>query len=641
VSDKTAMPEKRSGSLWVAALLITIALFSLYYGNNAFYSDISFDGAIFSQSVVSLARYGVPSNTYDIQDASELHLPLTNLSQGMFSQYILGWPFIELFGVNHFTLQINNLIFLVLGGLLLYLLIVRKSGQPWLGLLGVFLFYTFPRVDLYGIRAFGEVPAFVYSVLSALLLYKALEDRRFFPLLGLSVFLAFHTKHFLVLYFPILLVILIYLWLVQKDVKLRDILYFSAAFLSPILLMHLFFIAAYGWGELDKEYGIIRDLIVSGQWGTLGEVPPFDWGQFRQAINTIRIEWGSAWFFYLPLAAGYALAIAALFLRASNVFRLNLDRRQAVILFLLVVSVFYILYWYHFSIRLIWYRKLMPIMLLNVPLQLISLSWLLEWARKRRQETSRGVARPLLFMAGAVIVFPMLFAHISQSAAHFEIKRADEPWLRNSKDMMRVVDTLPKTARLFGTGWWQAPRVGLYGDRFILNIATRGTEYSSGYLIFDHEALGISPQEVRQTLLRYHTELVHRNPQYELYRFQARDIPEAARRLELSSEFRLCELGPQVARAGEPFYPQPQGNSALWARTENATPTTLVIWDETPLKTHVAHPGHITALVPKELVAQPGNIHVWLADFESGTRSNEMMIQILPHEDETVTGVEE
>jgi hypothetical protein len=244
-------------------------------------------------------------------------------------------------------------------------------------------------------------------------------------------------------------------------------------------------------------------------------------------------------------------------------------------------------------------------------------------------------------MAAALVLLPTGFAHGTQFLGHFQIRRADEPWLTNGKDMVRVVQTLPNAARLFGTGWWQAPRIGLYADRFILDIATRGSEYSNGYLIFDHEALGISPKEVRQTLLRFDTQLVHRNPHYELYRFERRNIPEAAERLKLSSALRLVEIGPHAATAGEPFYPQPNGNSALWAKTENATATTFVIWNDTPLKTRMAHPGLLTALVPRELVDKPGNIHVWLADFAAGTRSNEMMVQILPPTGETRPGAQE
>ncbi len=69
---------------------------------------------------MALYRYGVLADTWDVPGASGLRLPLTNLAQGMLSEYILNWPFIELFRVDHFTLQASNLIFLALTGLLVY-----------------------------------------------------------------------------------------------------------------------------------------------------------------------------------------------------------------------------------------------------------------------------------------------------------------------------------------------------------------------------------------------------------------------------------------------------------------------------------------------------------------------------------------
>jgi hypothetical protein len=607
---------------WILFALLTAA-FCLYYGINAKHSDLSFDGAIFSQSVVALERYGVLANTYDVEHPSELHLALTNLSQGMLSQYLLNWPFIRAMGVDNFSLQMSNLIFLALAAVLLYLLIIRQAGNPPLGLLAVLLFFTYPRIELFGLRGFGEVPAFAYALLTVLLLHHSLRDSRYYPLLGFAAFLAFHTKHFLVLFFPMLLVILIYLWLFERSVRPRDMAGFSVAFVAPTALLHLFFLFRYGRDQLMKEYAAIRDLVVSGQWGTLGEPAPFGWHQVLEAINSIGTEWaGWALAFYLPLGIVYILSATAVFGRLSwKPVRLNLDARQVVILFLLVVSVFYVVYWYHFSVRLIWYRKLLPIMMLTIPLGALSLSYL--------QDRLMPARRKLLHLCGAAIFLPMLVVHLDLFASRFELKTTDEPWLRDCKEMVRVVEGLPPEARLFGTAWWQAPRIGLYADRFILDIQARGRNYSEGYLIFDHEALGISPEEVRRLLLTYDTVLVHRNPHYELYRWQIRDIPELVKRLRLCESFVLLQVGPSKAKAGEPFYPQPGGDSALWARTTNATPGTVVIWGETVLKTHVGSAETLTALVPRELTLQPDNVRVWLADFEAGIRSNEFLLQLL------------
>ena len=598
-----------------------VCLFILYYGLMAWHSDISFDGAIFSQSVVALARYGVPANTYNIVEPSDLHLSLTNLSQGMFSQYILNWPFIKLFGVNNVTLQVNNLIFLLVSPLLLYLLVWRISRSFYLGLLAVFLFFTFPRMELLGLRAFGEVPAFGYSVLTALLLHKALEDRRYYPLLGLATFLAFHTKNFLVLYFPMLLLVLGYLWIFERKVRLKDILIFSATFLAPTVAMHLFFLLRYGWTELMKEYALIEEMVTTGQWGQAAKPTPFSWSQVTEAIGTIANEWGSARDFYVPLFFGYVLGFWAVLRNfRRKPFGLHLDRDQAVILFLLGASIFYEVYWYHFSVRLIWYRKLMPLMMLNIALYILALKYLFDRVVDKR---------PWLYVTGTLIFFPLLFAHTSQFVQQFEIKTQDEPWLRDCEAMVRVVKTLPQDKRLFGMAWWQAPRIGLYADRLILNINTPVVEkYKDGYVVFDHEALGISPQEVTDVLNRYDTQLIYKNPHYQLYHWRVWELPHAYQKLHVSDSLQLLEVGPREARVGELFYPQPSGNSAIWVRTANATRSTVIVWGEQVLKTDFTSPELLTAQVPKEFYPTPGIIQVWLADFHAGIRSNSFNVTV-------------
>jgi len=604
-------------------LAVVVSLFVLYYGLIAWHSDVGFDGAIFSQSVVSLVRYGVPSNAYNIVEPSDLHLALTNLSQGMFSQYILGWPFIKLFGVNNVTLQINNLIFLIVSPLVLYLLVRRISGNFYLGLFAVVLFFTFPRIELLGLRAFGEIPAFGYSVLTALILHKALRDHRYYPLLGLAAFLAFHTKHFLVLYFPMLLLVLGYLWIFQRQVRLKDILLFSVTFLAPTVTMHLFFLFRYGWAELMKEYALIHDMVTTGQWGPAAKPTPFTWSQVTEAIGTIRNEWGTARDFYVPLFVGYALGFWVVLRNfRRKPFGLHLDREQAVILFLLGASFFYNIYWYHFSVRLIWYRKLMPLMMLNIPLYIMVLKYLFDHVREKR---------PILYVASTLVFFPLIFAHTSQFIQLFEIKTHDEPWLQNCKAAVRVVKTLPQDKRLFGMAWWQAPRIGLYADRLILNINTPAAEkYKEGYLVFDHEALGISPQEVTDVLNRYDTKLIYSNPHYQIHYWKARELRDDSQGLQLSSALQILEVGPRELRVGELVYPQPNGNSAIWVRAANATPSTVIVWGDKVLKTDFGGAELLTAQVPKEFYPAPGTIEVWLADFQARVKSN--IFKVIVHD---------
>jgi len=210
---------RRSLDVSAKVLLVVVALGAFsYYVAVARTTDISFDGAIFLQPIVSLERWGSLTQTYNVKSPADFHIPLTNLGQGMLSQYIINWPVIHLFGINHFTLQFSNLVFLALTAFMICLLIVRMTGSWPLSLAGVILFFTTPEIKALGLEGHGEVAGAFYLLVCAFVLRKALlGSRRYFYLLGFAVFLAAHTKNYLVVVFPMLLMLLVYLWLRQRS----------------------------------------------------------------------------------------------------------------------------------------------------------------------------------------------------------------------------------------------------------------------------------------------------------------------------------------------------------------------------------------------------------------------------------------
>jgi hypothetical protein len=91
----------------------------------------------------------------------------------------------------------------------------------------------------------------------------------------------------------------------------------------------------------------------------------------------------------------------------------------------------------------------------------------------------------------------------------------------------------------------------------------------------------------------------------------------------------LVEIGPSKIKAGEGFNVQPNGHSALWCKTENATKTTVIIWGDRILVTAFGSPKKLTAFVPQELYAKPGQFFtIYLLDTETGLKSNSMVITV-------------
>jgi len=92
-----------------------------------------------------------------------------------------------------------------------------------------------------------------------------------------------------------------------------------------------------------------------------------------------------------------------------------------------------------------------------------------------------------------------------------------------------------------------------------------------------------------------------------------------------SGPLALKEFGPPEVRAGQDFNIQPTGISAIWAATENATPTSVLVINGVKLKSDVQNSGKlVTAGVPREVYATPGEYPIYLQDEANGARSNEL-----------------
>jgi hypothetical protein len=91
----------------------------------------------------------------------------------------------------------------------------------------------------------------------------------------------------------------------------------------------------------------------------------------------------------------------------------------------------------------------------------------------------------------------------------------------------------------------------------------------------------------------------------------------------------LKEIGPLKTKAGQGFNVQPNGESAMWFKAENATKTTVAVWGETRLNTTFVNPTELTAsIVPKELYSKPGQIQLYLLDTKTGAKSNSLILRI-------------
>jgi len=90
----------------------------------------------------------------------------------------------------------------------------------------------------------------------------------------------------------------------------------------------------------------------------------------------------------------------------------------------------------------------------------------------------------------------------------------------------------------------------------------------------------------------------------------------------------LQKMGPMKTKVGVAFNVQPNGESAIWAITENATKTTVIVWGETQLHSTFGSASSVTALIPKELYSKPGQFQVYLLDTKTGKKSNSLIFTV-------------
>jgi phosphoglycerol transferase MdoB-like AlkP superfamily enzyme len=91
----------------------------------------------------------------------------------------------------------------------------------------------------------------------------------------------------------------------------------------------------------------------------------------------------------------------------------------------------------------------------------------------------------------------------------------------------------------------------------------------------------------------------------------------------------ITDWGPHEVQVGKPFNRQPDGSSALWFETRNATTTTVAVLDGTPLATVYESPTSLSANVGRHWRAEPGTHSIYLLDRNNAQRSGEVTLVVL------------
>lgn len=141
-------------------------------------------------------------------------------------------------------------------------------------------------------------------------------------------------------------------------------------------------------------------------------------------------------------------------------------------------------------------------------------------------------------------------------------------------------------------------------------------DYSESLAPATNERLSMENQRLRQ----------------ELDQLQNEVLATKSRLKRIEQPMTLVDWGPHSVTSTMPFNEQPCGNSALWMVTNHAPTDTVAFLGGVPLVTTTHPDGRlVTALVPAELTAQPGELELHLQSSQFGERTASVKLRIKAH----------
>lgn len=87
-------------------------------------------------------------------------------------------------------------------------------------------------------------------------------------------------------------------------------------------------------------------------------------------------------------------------------------------------------------------------------------------------------------------------------------------------------------------------------------------------------------------------------------------------------------LYPAETLAGQDFNVQPDGSSALAIKCQNATKSSVILWEGTRLLTAFGNPAALSGIVPKDLYTRPGKYRIEILDVTTNQKSTPTSFEV-------------
>jgi hypothetical protein len=481
--------------------LLVLWVFTFYF----FYSLVvppSFDGGLNLNVAKSLATgkgYGSYYNNFELFP-QKIQTNIPYIGPAAFV-YAIG-------GVNIFTSQFINFLYLIFFGLMLYA-VLRKIESISISILCVFFALQVPGIEQFGMSGYGEIPALSYLMLGLLLLTMSLErDSTILPFSG-GVALAFSylTKTVALLWVFPTAGIYALMVLVRGRPRMQ-ILMLCAGFMVPVIGWEFYRFISLGGSQPYMEWWFIQLKAIlsrAGAHSRLHNTP----GIISKAIehfNLLSKQTHTPVIFILTMWILPLPIVIFIIVRSWNKIQ---DRYIFLIGSFYLVATLYLIWWIFLTpTAQAWLRRILNGLVLQQVLSILILSFLIRWVSKffikgnnstKKMWSSKWYAVPLLSLIILVGIGPASF--FIQGKVIFRFLPSAEKYSEFFK-MTDIVSNLPDEAHIFGYGWWEAPVIALFSNRNIDNLQKWKirdvVSLPAKYLVCDTYFLSIAPDVIAQ-----------------------------------------------------------------------------------------------------------------------------------------------
>ncbi|MFH0830927.1 MAG: glycosyltransferase family 39 protein [Parcubacteria group bacterium] len=489
----------------VVLVLLFVGVFGVA-GFSAYRSISSFDGAMNLQVPVNLIEHGQYATSYTqttlfdhrIQTGPTVLVPIA--------------LFMAIFGKSFFVANLVSLAYLF-GLFIVIFLFVRKLVGRWWAILALPVVFVIPSFLNIALNQFGEIPALFFALSSALMLDRLAKTSLTTPhnktrliifaglLLGCSVL----TKTVMLITVPgFVAVALLDLWL-TKRVSLRYYLLFFATAVIPFVFFELYKLSVLGFGAY-REWWTTEFTAVSNQAGVtqgMSDTP----GLFSKFAEHFRLLGGH---FDAPLLVLAAMLILTLVVVAIKLWQLYRDRTQfnwPLSYFTFASIAFSYFGWWLLitPTARAWHRRILDGFVLEEILLVVAIAMLIAIVRRTqgyKKWLAAGAAgiSSLCLLTQIAIFAPRVQAQIQPSSVGQAV--------RHFAELIRV---LPQDAVIYGTGWWQSPRLSFLSGRTFTSINHRPPPQGpldKAYFVIEREAYALSREEMERVILQTKAHLV-------------------------------------------------------------------------------------------------------------------------------------